>query len=76
MKGGKKMASQADVLEGGQVDSARAAAFGERMVGVVNDACLALMTSVGHRSRGWYLRPRAGGGRPFDGPRPLVETEF
>ena len=44
------MASQVEVLEGGQPDGGGAAAFAERMVGVVNDACLALMTSVGHRT--------------------------
>ena len=31
-------------------DHARAEAFGERMVGVLNDACLALMTSIGHQT--------------------------
>lgn len=31
------------------IDQARAEAFGGRMVGVLNDACLALMTSIGHR---------------------------
>jgi len=31
------------------IDHARAEAFGGRMVGVLNDACLALMTSVGHQ---------------------------
>ena len=31
------------------IDQARAEAFGERMLGVVNDACLALMTSIGHQ---------------------------
>ena len=31
-------------------DPARAEAFGERMVGVLNDACLALMTSIGHQT--------------------------
>jgi SAM-dependent methyltransferase len=44
------MASQTDVqpIEPEQPD--RAAVFGERMVGVLNDACLALMVSVGHRT--------------------------
>jgi len=31
------------------LDQARAEAFGDRMVGVLNDASLALLTSVGHR---------------------------
>jgi len=31
------------------IDHARAEAFGGRMVGVLNDACMALMTSVGHQ---------------------------
>ena len=31
-------------------DPAAAEAFAERMVGVLNDACLALMTSIGHRA--------------------------
>jgi SAM-dependent methyltransferase len=31
------------------IDQVRAEAFGGRMVGVLNDACLALMTSVGHQ---------------------------
>lgn len=31
-------------------DPARAEAFGERMVGVLNDASLALMTSIGHQA--------------------------
>ncbi len=31
------------------IDQARAEAFGGRMVGVLNDACLALMTSIGHQ---------------------------
>ena len=44
------MASQVEVLEKGQPDGERAAAFAERMLGVMNDACLALMTSVGHRT--------------------------
>lgn len=33
------------------VDQARAEAFASRMVGLLNDALLALLTSVGHRSR-------------------------
>ncbi|MHC4992824.1 MAG: class I SAM-dependent methyltransferase, partial [Planctomycetota bacterium] len=32
------------------IDSAKAEAFGERMVGVLNDAALALMGSIGHRT--------------------------
>ncbi len=32
------------------LDQARAEAFAERMVGVLNDAALALMTSIGHRT--------------------------
>jgi SAM-dependent methyltransferase len=31
------------------LDPARTEAFAERMVGVVNDACLALLTSIGHQ---------------------------
>ncbi len=31
------------------IDEGTAVAFGERMVGVLNDACLALMTSIGHQ---------------------------
>ncbi len=31
------------------IDQVRAEAFGGRMVGVLNDACLTLMTSVGHQ---------------------------
>jgi len=46
------MASQARVqpIEQGQSNPDRAAAFAERMVGVVNDGCLALMISLGHRT--------------------------
>jgi 2-polyprenyl-3-methyl-5-hydroxy-6-metoxy-1,4-benzoquinol methylase len=33
-----------------QIDEARADAFGERMMGILNDASLALMVSVGHRA--------------------------
>ncbi len=34
---------------GTTIDLAATEAFGERMVGVLNDACLALMTSIGHQ---------------------------
>jgi hypothetical protein len=34
----------------GEIDQARAEAFAERMLGVVNDAAIALMTSIGHRT--------------------------
>jgi SAM-dependent methyltransferase len=46
------MASQPDVQpnEQEQPNPDRTAAFAERMVGVVNDGCLALMVSVGHRT--------------------------
>lgn len=44
------MATQAEAMEDGQPQDGRAEAFAERMVGVVNDGCLALMTSVGHRT--------------------------
>ena len=33
-----------------RVDAARAEAFSESMVGVLNGAALALMTSIGHRT--------------------------
>jgi 2-polyprenyl-3-methyl-5-hydroxy-6-metoxy-1,4-benzoquinol methylase len=33
-----------------EMDQARAEAFAERMLGVVNDAAIALMTSIGHRT--------------------------
>ncbi|HEV2068685.1 MAG TPA: class I SAM-dependent methyltransferase [Acidimicrobiales bacterium] len=32
-----------------EIDEARAEAFGQRMAGVLNDACLALLTSIGHQ---------------------------
>ncbi|MCG6928244.1 MAG: class I SAM-dependent methyltransferase [Acidobacteria bacterium] len=46
------MASQLSIQEIEQAQSRpdRAEAFAERMVGVVNDGCLALMVSVGHRT--------------------------
>jgi len=46
------MASQPNIqpIEQDQSNPDRAAAFAERMVGVVNDGCLALMVSVGHRT--------------------------
>ena len=34
----------------GEMDQARAEAFAERMLGIVNDAAIALMTSIGHRT--------------------------
>ena len=33
-----------------ELDQARAEAFAERMLGVLNDAAIALMTSIGHRT--------------------------
>jgi hypothetical protein len=33
-----------------ELDQARAEAFAERMIGVLNDAALALMISIGHRT--------------------------
>jgi SAM-dependent methyltransferase len=33
-----------------EVDSAAVEAFGDRMIGIVNDACTALMTSIGHQT--------------------------
>ena len=46
------MASQARIqpVEQQQPSPGRAEAFAERIVGVVNDGCLALMISVGHRT--------------------------
>jgi SAM-dependent methyltransferase len=44
------MASQPDIQPIEQEAPDRVGAFAERMLGVLNDACLALMTSVGHRT--------------------------
>jgi SAM-dependent methyltransferase len=44
------MAGQIEVQPIEREEPDREAAFAERMVGVVNDACLALMVSVGHRT--------------------------
>lgn len=41
--------TQATTTPVSEFDSARAEAFAERMVGVLNDAAIALMTSIGHR---------------------------
>ncbi|HVP14366.1 MAG TPA: class I SAM-dependent methyltransferase, partial [Terriglobales bacterium] len=37
-------------MSGRELDAARAEAFGEKMLGVLNGAGLALMTSIGHRT--------------------------
>jgi hypothetical protein len=44
------MASQLEIQPVEQEQPDRVAAFAERMVGIVNDGCLALMISVGHRT--------------------------
>lgn len=41
--------TQAATTPVAEFDAARAEAFAERMVGVLNDAAIALMTSIGHR---------------------------
>lgn len=41
--------TQTSAARPAEFDSARAEAFAERMVGVLNDAAIALMTSIGHR---------------------------
>jgi winged helix-turn-helix protein len=33
-----------------ELDQAKSEAFAERMIGMLNDAALALMTSIGHRT--------------------------
>jgi hypothetical protein len=33
-----------------ELDQAKSEAFAERMIGILNDAALALMTSIGHRT--------------------------
>jgi hypothetical protein len=33
-----------------ELDSAAVEAFGDRMIGIANDACTALMTSIGHQT--------------------------
>jgi hypothetical protein len=44
-----------------ELDQDRAQAFAERMLAVLNDGALALMTSIGHRTAG---RPRPLPARP------------
>jgi SAM-dependent methyltransferase len=50
LKGVLGMTQMTSTLDRVQTDEAKAAAFGERLIGMLNDAATMLMTSLGHRT--------------------------
>jgi 2-polyprenyl-3-methyl-5-hydroxy-6-metoxy-1,4-benzoquinol methylase len=44
------MATSIAISEGDEIDEAQSQAFGERLIGMLNDAATMLMTSLGHRT--------------------------